>query len=104
MHLSGFAGDRHEPLGQCSPAQVLDAVVPYGTRALPPLALWELQIICQGPCQVLLEPIYADMEVEWQPPSHDLSRLSQTRVIRHERDDAARRELRGHQPEGLWED
>src|SRR5215208_2468727 len=43
--LCRWAGYGHELLGQCSPTQVFDAVVPHGARAPLPLVLRQPQVV-----------------------------------------------------------
>src|SRR5215207_6975995 len=104
LYVHPLADQDYELLRQRPPTQVLHAVPAHDLLAPPPLLLRQLQVIVERLCEVLLEAIHADAEVERQVAAHDLAGLPETRVVRHERDYAARGELRGHEPEGLGKD
>src|SRR5215212_5172293 len=102
--LTSLPDERHEPLRERPPAQVLEAVAPHRPPAPPPHLPRKPQIIRQGASEIVLEAVHADVQVERQTPADDLASLPEARVVSDERDDAAGSELRRHEPEGLWED
>jgi hypothetical protein len=94
----------YELFRQRSPAQVLHAVPAHDLLAPPPILLRQPQIVGERLCQFFLEVVHADAQVEGQALAHDPASLREARVVCDEGHDAARRELCGHQPEGLRED
>src|SRR5918997_3575239 len=81
LYVHPLADQGYEFLRQRPPAQMLHAVPAHNLLAPPPFLLRQIQIIAERLCEVLLEALHADAEVEGQSAAHDLAGLPKARVV-----------------------